>query len=78
VRRPALAVEVRRPPLAIPRAAVNAQATYQRNPHAPLSRAHSLVVLTLDADRISQITRFGDMSVLARFGLPRTLDDPSP
>jgi RNA polymerase sigma-70 factor (TIGR02960 family) len=46
---------------------------YQRDPHAPLSRAHSLVVLTLDADRISQITRFGDMSLLARFGLPRTL-----
>jgi RNA polymerase sigma-70 factor (TIGR02960 family) len=49
---------------------------YQRDPHAPLSRAHSLVVLTLDADRISQITRFGDMSLLAHFGLPRTLDDP--
>jgi RNA polymerase sigma-70 factor (TIGR02960 family) len=46
---------------------------YQRDPHAPLSRAHSLVVLTLDADRISQITRFGDMSLLARFGLPRAL-----
>ena len=47
---------------------------YQRDPHSPLSRALSLVVLTLDADGISQITRFGDMGLLARFGLPRTLD----
>jgi RNA polymerase sigma-70 factor (ECF subfamily) len=47
---------------------------YFRDPHAPIARAHSLVVLTLDADGISQITRFGDLSLFARFGLPRTLD----
>jgi RNA polymerase sigma-70 factor (ECF subfamily) len=46
---------------------------YLRDPHAPLARAHSLVVLTLDADGIAAITRF-EPSLLARFGLPRTLD----
>jgi RNA polymerase sigma-70 factor (TIGR02960 family) len=46
---------------------------YLRDPHAQLARAHSLVVLTLADDGISQITRF-EPSVLARFGLPRTLD----
>jgi hypothetical protein len=47
---------------------------YLRDPHAPIARAHSLVVLTLAADGISHITRFGDMSLFARFGLPRSLD----
>jgi RNA polymerase sigma-70 factor (ECF subfamily) len=45
-----------------------------RDPHAPIARAHSVVVLTLTADGISHITRFGEMSLFARFGLPRTLD----
>jgi hypothetical protein len=30
-------------------------------------------VLTLDGDRIAQITRFGGAALLAPFGLPRTL-----
>jgi RNA polymerase sigma-70 factor (TIGR02960 family) len=47
---------------------------YLRDPHAPIARAHGIVVLTLAGDRIAQITRFGDTSLLARFGLPRTLD----
>jgi RNA polymerase sigma-70 factor (ECF subfamily) len=47
---------------------------YLRDPHAPLLRAHSIVVLTLADDGIAHITRFGDVSLLARFGLPRTLD----
>jgi RNA polymerase sigma-70 factor, ECF subfamily len=47
---------------------------YQRDPHAPIARAHSLVVLTVQDGGISHITRFGDMSLFARFGLPRSLD----
>ena len=47
---------------------------YVRDPHAPVFRAHGIVVLTLDGDRITHITRFGDASLFARFGLPRTLD----
>jgi hypothetical protein len=30
-------------------------------------------VLTLEGDRVSAITRFGDTAVMARFGLPRTM-----
>jgi RNA polymerase sigma-70 factor (TIGR02960 family) len=47
---------------------------YLRDPHAPVARAHGIVVLTLAGDRITHITRFGDTSLFARFGLPRTLD----
>jgi hypothetical protein len=46
---------------------------YLRDPHAPIARAHSIVVLTPDGDRIAHITRFGDLSLLARFGLPRIM-----
>jgi hypothetical protein len=48
---------------------------YQRDPHAPVSHAHGLIVLTLAEDRIRAITGFSDNSVLARFGLPRTLPE---
>ena len=48
---------------------------YLRDPHAPLGHAHGLIVLTLAGDRISAITGFNDNSVLARFGLPRTLPE---
>ena len=47
---------------------------YLRDPHAPIARAHGIVVLTLAGDRIAHITRFADTSLFARFGLPRTLD----
>ena len=47
---------------------------YLRDPHTPIFRAHGIVVLTLDGNRVAQITRFGDTSLFARFGLPRTLD----
>lgn len=40
---------------------------------APVHRAQGLLVLTLDGDRISALTRFLDISVMGRFGLPRTL-----
>lgn len=48
---------------------------YLRDPHAPITHAFGLFVLTLRADRISVITRF-DNSALAHFGLPRTLPAP--
>ena len=48
---------------------------YLRDPHSPISHAHGLIVLTLAADRIRVITGFNDNSVLARFGLPRTLPE---
>jgi RNA polymerase sigma-70 factor (ECF subfamily) len=40
---------------------------------APVARAHGLLVLTLEAERISTITRFLDNGVLGHFGLPLTL-----
>jgi RNA polymerase sigma-70 factor (ECF subfamily) len=48
---------------------------YVPDPHAAVSHAHSLIVLTLEGDRISAMTGFIDHSTLARFGLPRTLPD---
>jgi RNA polymerase sigma-70 factor (ECF subfamily) len=48
---------------------------YLRDPHAPVSHAHGLIVLTLAGDRISAITGFIDNSFLPRFGLPRTLPE---
>jgi RNA polymerase sigma-70 factor (ECF subfamily) len=50
-----------------------ALALYLPDPCTPIWRASSLVVLTLRADRVSLITRFGDRGLFARFGLPRTL-----
>ena len=48
---------------------------YLQDAHAPVFHAHGLIVLTLEGDRISAITRFVDNSILARFGLPRMLAD---
>jgi RNA polymerase sigma-70 factor, ECF subfamily len=48
---------------------------YLRDPHAPVSHAHGLIVLTLAGDRICGITGFVDNSLLPRFGLPRTLPE---
>jgi RNA polymerase sigma-70 factor (ECF subfamily) len=48
---------------------------YLRDPHARISHAHGMLVLTLADDRIRAITGFTDNSTLARFGLPRTLPD---
>ena len=41
------------------------------------ARAFALFVLTLEGDRVSAITWFADISVLAQFGLPATLPLPS-
>src|SRR5262249_43302913 len=46
---------------------------YLTDPRAPIAHAGGLQVLPLEGDRISAITRFGDVSVFPYFGLPRTL-----
>jgi len=46
---------------------------YAKDPHAGVGRASGLLVLTLDGDRISRITRFAANSALPHFGLPRTI-----
>jgi len=46
---------------------------YLEDAHAPVFRAHGLIMLTLEGERISAITRFIDNSILSRFGFPRTL-----
>jgi RNA polymerase sigma-70 factor (TIGR02960 family) len=48
---------------------------YVGDPHAPVARAHGMIVLTLAGDRISAMTGFIGNSVLPRFGLPRTLPE---
>ena len=47
---------------------------YVRDPRTGILHASGLMVVTLAGNRVSGITRF-DNSVLARFGLPRTLAD---
>ncbi len=46
---------------------------YIGDAHAPIVRGVGVIVLTLEGDRISQLTRFGGAALLGRFGLPRTL-----
>jgi hypothetical protein len=46
---------------------------YLPDPHAPIARAYGMMVLTLDDDRVSAIMWFGERSLFAEFGLPRTL-----
>jgi RNA polymerase sigma-70 factor (ECF subfamily) len=46
---------------------------YVKDPHTDVGRVLSLLVLTLDGDRISHITRFAATSALPHFGLPRTI-----
>ena len=41
---------------------------YLQDAQAPVFRAHGIIVLTLEGDRISAITRFVDNSNMARFG----------
>jgi RNA polymerase sigma-70 factor (TIGR02960 family) len=48
-------------------------ACYLPGPQTDIARPHALFVLTLEGDRISAITWFGDSSVFAQFGLPRML-----
>jgi RNA polymerase sigma-70 factor (ECF subfamily) len=46
---------------------------YLPDPQAAVLRAYGLMVLTLVEDAVSAITWFGERSLLAHFGLPRTL-----
>ena len=46
---------------------------YLQDDQAQVFRAHGMIVLTLEGERISAITRFVDNSNMARFGLPRML-----
>jgi RNA polymerase sigma-70 factor (ECF subfamily) len=48
---------------------------YRTDAHAPIAHPAGLLVLTLKGERIAAITNFVDTSVLAHFGLPRTLRD---
>ncbi len=48
-------------------------AVYLRDQVTGLAHAFGLLVVTLEGERISAITRF-DNAVISRFGLPRTLD----
>ena len=45
---------------------------YLSDPNANVHRATGIMVLTVRTEQISAITRFGDRSLLALFGLPRT------
>ena len=46
---------------------------YIEDEHEPVFRAHGMVVLTLEGERVSAITRFIDDDVMRWFGLPLTL-----
>ena len=46
---------------------------YLPDPQAAVARAYGLMVLTLAQDKVSAVTWFGERSLLAQFGLPRTL-----
>jgi RNA polymerase sigma-70 factor (TIGR02960 family) len=48
-------------------------AAYLPIPDTGIARQYALFVLSLEGDRISAITWFGDCSVFPHFGLPRTL-----
>jgi RNA polymerase sigma-70 factor, ECF subfamily len=48
---------------------------YRGDLHAPIAHAIGVIVLTLEGERISALTFFGDPSALGRFGLPRNLRD---
>jgi RNA polymerase sigma-70 factor (ECF subfamily) len=48
---------------------------YLRDPRTPILHAHGVLVLSLTGDRIRAIDRFLDNSLLAKFGLPRSLRD---
>jgi RNA polymerase sigma-70 factor (ECF subfamily) len=46
---------------------------YFPDAQAAIARAYGLMVLTLEGDRISAITWFGDLGLFPHFGLPRML-----
>jgi hypothetical protein len=48
---------------------------YRKDPNADVYRASGIFVLTVSQDQVSSM-RFGDKSLFACFGLPRTILDP--
>jgi RNA polymerase sigma-70 factor (ECF subfamily) len=48
---------------------------YVPDEHGGICRAHGVLVLTMEGDRISAMTRFVDTGLMPHFGLPRTLPD---
>jgi len=46
---------------------------YRKDPNADVYRASALMVLAVSENQISSMTRFGDKSLFASFGLPRTI-----
>ncbi len=44
---------------------------YLPDPHAPIARAHGIMVLTPTDTQVSAITWFGERSLFSHFGLPR-------
>lgn len=46
---------------------------YIGDSHTPIARFNCLLVLSLDGNRISRLTRFADTAILPPFGLPRML-----
>jgi RNA polymerase sigma-70 factor (ECF subfamily) len=46
---------------------------YIPDAHSPIARFTSVIVLTLEGDKISGLTRFADTAILPAFGLPRVL-----
>jgi RNA polymerase sigma-70 factor (ECF subfamily) len=48
---------------------------YLPDPHAPIARAYGMMVLALSDDHVSTITWFGERSLFAYFGLPRSLPE---
>jgi RNA polymerase sigma-70 factor (TIGR02960 family) len=70
--------EVRGRPLRVVPTRANTQPAfgcYLPDMQTAIARAHALFVLTLEGDRVSAITWFGDNSVFPHFGLPRKLRD---
>jgi RNA polymerase sigma-70 factor (TIGR02960 family) len=68
-------VELRGAPMHVVPTRANTQPAlgcYLQDAHAAIARPFGLIVLTLEGDRISAVTRF-DHSVFPYFGLPRTL-----
>jgi RNA polymerase sigma-70 factor (ECF subfamily) len=48
-------------------------AYYVPDPCAPIWRVVGIMVLSVRGGRVSALTRFGDVGLIARFGLPRTM-----
>jgi RNA polymerase sigma-70 factor, ECF subfamily len=46
---------------------------YRPDPNAAVYRATGIIVLSIEGERVASLTRFGDKSLFASFGLPRTI-----